>query len=241
MGWSAVWHGCPFSLGVCPYGHTVRSEHFREQANRMEKLVIAVDVPDTETAMAAAGLLAAAAPPFLIKHSYRTFCFGSMLVEAFDVDPEAAFVASLLHDLGLTEEFSGDRSFELVGADHAAALLEAHGWNTARIRLVERAIVRHADLEPREDPVERIVQAGAALDVAGIGLHDVDAKLLRAVVEQYPRDGFVDGILELYFAEIDAQPTGLFAGLEASVTLSGIIPHNPLCAHVGLGGGPTIG
>ena len=126
-------------------------------------------------------------------------------------------------------------------ADHAAALLEAHGWNTARIGLVERAIVRHADLEPREDPVERIVQAGAALDVAGIGLHDVDAKLLRAGVEQYPRDGFVDGILELYFAEIDAQPTGLFAGLEASVTLSGIIPHNPLCAHVGLGGGPTIG
>lgn len=187
-------------------------------------------IPQSAEATAAAELLAEAAKPYLVGHSYRTFLFGTDLVKESDLDLEAAFIASLFHDIGLTDAFRGEKSFELVGADVAAKFLEGRGWTVERIRLVEAAIIRHTEVEPPDSLECRIVQAGAALDVAGFPATAVETEAVREIVLRYPRDGFAEGITADYLAEIAAQPEGAFAELEAAVQLSKIIGHNPLDA-----------
>ncbi len=182
---------------------------------------------DTSIARAAEALLAEAAPPFLVNHSHRTFAFGVLLVEAPDMDIEAAFIASMLHDVGLTDAFAGAESFEKVGAEAAARFLEARGWAPARIRLVEQAIIRHTDLEPHDRPELAVVQRGAALDVTGRPRRALEDPRIAEVVRRHPRLDFADGMLALYHREIDRQPTGTFAGLEESLRLSQTIQTNP--------------
>jgi hypothetical protein len=184
-------------------------------------------VPSTPVAEAAASLAAEACPPFLLRHSYRTYLFGRALVVE-DLDQEAAFVASMLHDIGLTDEHLGDTSFEVVGAEIAARFLEERGWDRDRIRLVEHAIIRHVELGPIDVPELRVVQAGAALDVAGLSLDDVRAEDLRDILRAHPRETMAQEIREAFLAEVRRQPEGAFAQLEATVSLSDVMLRNPL-------------
>lgn len=186
------------------------------------------EIPTTAIAGAAAALASEACEPFLLHHSYRTYLFGRMLVPASDVDEEAAFVAAMIHDLGLTEAHSGDKGFDEVGADLAARFLEKRGWDAQRIHLVEQAIVRHTDLVPNDVPELLIVQAGAALDVAGIPQTAVGAQTTLEIINRYPRTGFAESMRAAYLAEIADQPNGAFAQLEENITLSAMMLANPL-------------
>lgn len=111
--------------------------------------------PATALADAAAALSAEACPPFLDGHNHRTFHFGMLFVDRRAIDAEATFIASMLHDLGLTEAHRADRGFDEVGADLACRFLEGRGWALDRIRLVEQAILRHTRLEANEAPEHR--------------------------------------------------------------------------------------
>ena len=185
-------------------------------------------IPTTPTAAAAAALAAEACPPFLLNHSYRTYCFGRMLVPVPDLDEEAAFVAAMIHDLGLTEAHAAEAGFEQVSADAAARFLETRGWEPERIQLVEQAIIRHTNLAPNDTPEHLVVQAGAALDVAGIPGSDLHASTTRQILERYPRLDFVESMRSLYLSEIEKTPEGVFAELESKLQLSELITHNPL-------------
>jgi len=175
--------------------------------------------PDSAVARAAAALAAEASPPFLLNHLYRTYWYGRALVRT-DLDEEAAYVAAMLHDLGLTEDFRGDSSFELVTAEHAARFLETRDWDVERIGLVERAITRHTNITPNEIPVELVVQGGAAFDVIAFPPDSLGDEVIESVENAFPRDGFKEGVLKLFFAEIEAQPDGVFAKLEESLSFS---------------------
>ncbi|MGA8546148.1 MAG: HD domain-containing protein [Mycobacterium sp.] len=185
-------------------------------------------IPETAAAAAAADLAAVAAPPYLLNHSYRTFLFGRCLVPAGDVDDEAAFVASMLHDLGLTDEHKTEREFTRSGAELACAFLEQRGWPLERIRLVEQAILRHANLVVEEVPVHRLLQAGAAVDVAGLGSDELNPESLSAIVSAYPRLDFVKQMPLIFLDEAHRHPNGAFAELERNVALSTRFAANPI-------------
>jgi HD domain-containing protein len=185
-------------------------------------------IPETAVAAAAADLAAAAAPRYLLNHSYRTFLFGRCLVPAGDVDDEAAFVASMLHDLGLTDEHKTDSEFVRSGADLACSFLERRGWPLERIRLVEEAILRHTNLVAEEVPVHRVVQAGAAVDVAGLGSDELNPEALSAIVSAYPRLDFVEQMRAMFLDEAHRHPNGAFADLERTVSLSSRFGVNPI-------------
>lgn len=177
-------------------------------------------IPESASASAAADLAAAAAPPYLLNHSYRTFLFGRCLVPANDVDDEAAFVAAMLHDLGLTDEYKTDQEFMHSGAELACSFLERQGWPLERIRLVEGAILRHTNLVAEEVPVNRVVQAGASVDVAGLGSDQIDRDLLSGIMSAYPRLDFVKQMRSVFLDEAHRHPGGTFADLERTVALS---------------------
>jgi hypothetical protein len=182
--------------------------------------------PDSEVARAAADLASEASPEFLLNHVHRTYWYGRTLVRT-DLDEEAAYVASMLHDLGLTDRFRGDASFELVTIEHVAPFLEERGWDVERISLVERAITRHTNMTPNEDPVELVVQGGAAFDVIAFPPEGISAETIAAVEAAFPRNGFKEGIGRLYRQEVEAQPDGAFAKLEASLSFSKLAAARP--------------
>ena len=45
------------------------------EAARANRSIMTIEIPDSATAQAAAGLAREAAPAFLLNHSYRTFLF----------------------------------------------------------------------------------------------------------------------------------------------------------------------
>lgn len=186
-----------------------------------------VTIPDSPTAQAAADLARTAAPPFLLNHSYRTYLFGTATV-AGDVDHEAAFVAAVIHDLGLTETHRGTQEFGAVGADVAGRFLSNRGWEPDRIRLVEQAILRHTNLQREDDPTYRVVQAGATIDVVGLGLEAIDRHELTAVLRAYPRLDFVSEMRAAFLDEMSRHPDGAFATLERTVGISAMFAQNPI-------------
>jgi hypothetical protein len=185
-------------------------------------------IPSSPTARAAADLAAEAAPAYLLNHSYRTYLFGRCLVAEPEVDDEAAFVAAMIHDLGLTETYQGEGEFAHAGADLACRLLDARGWDLDRIRLVEEAILRHTNLVAEEVPVYRLVQAGAAVDVAGLGHEELAPDDLARIVHAYPRLDFVTGMRSRFLKEVRRHPEGAFARLERVVGLSDRFGANPI-------------
>ncbi|MDP4510963.1 HD domain-containing protein [Nonomuraea turcica] len=185
-------------------------------------------IPSSLTAQAAANLAAEAAPAYLLNHSYRTYLFGRCIVAEPEVDEEVAFVAAMIHDLGLTDAYQGESDFARSGADLACRFLDSRGWDLDRIHLVEEAILRHTNLVAEEVPVYRLIQAGAAVDVAGLGYEELVPDDLAGILKAYPRLDFVSSMRTRFLEEARRHPEGAFAHLERVVTLSDRFGTNPI-------------
>jgi hypothetical protein len=175
----------------------------------------------------AVALAAATCPPFLLSHNYRTFLFGRMLVPT-DLDEEAAFVASMLHDIGLVQPHSIASSFELLGAAAAEAFLRSHNWAHDRIQLVEQAIILHIEQDPLDVPEMRVFQLGAAFDMYGLLTDSIETAEIDAILAAHPRGTMAADIRNLVAAEIVRRPRGAFAKLETQHALSELVARNPL-------------
>jgi HD domain len=81
--------------------------------------VAGIPLIDSKIAQEATDLVRATSTPSLFNHSMRTYLFGALLGKDLSFDYELFYLASVLHDLGLTEKYAGDRSFEIEGAEAA--------------------------------------------------------------------------------------------------------------------------
>src|SRR5271163_2847257 len=105
-----------------------------------------IELVDTSLVREAMDLARSASESFLYSHLTRSWLFASVLSENMQsiVDPELLAVATLLHDLGLTERFGADARFEVDGANAAKSFLQERGVPEERIRLVWDAIALHS-------------------------------------------------------------------------------------------------
>jgi len=103
----------------------------------------------------------------------RTFLFGLLLGRATTLhfDAELLYLASLLHDLGLTTRFRGELPFEIQGAQAAAAFLAGAGLEPDRVATVWDGIALHCPaVSQYKRPGVALVAAGAGADVVGASL-----------------------------------------------------------------------
>src|SRR5580658_4428594 len=159
------------------------------------KSVAGVTIPDTELCKAAIDLLESSSPGFLCKHCLRTYIFGSLAIQSVGravADEEAAFCASALHDLGLVPAYRRDNRFEVDGADAARQFCEKHQVPRERADLVWKAIALHTSPEIATRLANEIalVHLGAGLELFGLGLERVLPRLVKEVLERYPRLNF---------------------------------------------------
>jgi HD domain len=172
--------------------------------------VAGVQLPDSPLAREALALAQAAGNDALLNHSLRTFLFAELLArhDALAHDAELVFVASIMHDLGLTSGYVSERNrFEVDGALAARDLMRKHGASDASIDTVWDGITLHdaGGLAKWKRAEVRLVNVGVGADFGG-GLDALRREDVVAVLAFAPRDGFIDAFLPAVAAVAAKKP-----------------------------------
>jgi hypothetical protein len=155
--------------------------------------VAGIRLPQSCLARAAAEFSRGHCPEYLFNHCMRTFLFGAAALEKQKLayDPDKAFAAAALHDLGLLPEFeSSSASFEIDGANRAEQLMLQSGLTPRDADIVWHAIVLHDvrfALTRRQGPEAMLVAMGAGCDVDGPDTTMIDAARTAEIVAAFPR------------------------------------------------------
>jgi hypothetical protein len=126
----------------------MNAENRLGEAESLPARVAGVRLVDSKIAKEATRLSRAVSPPYLFNHVLRTFLFGSLVGRAQrqKFDEEILYLASILHDLGLTERFEGDLPFEIQGAEAARRFLDEHAYAKDKAGVVWDGIAMHASV-----------------------------------------------------------------------------------------------
>lgn len=169
--------------------------------------------PDSAIAREALAMSAEVCPPFLHNHNLRAYFWARLLDEGHQpFDDEAVFVALMLHDFGLTDQYrlhgSSEQCFTIVGARAVDDLAAKHRWSDRSAALAAQAITLHLNvaIADRHGREAQLVRMGSGGDVAGLGLDQLQADQISDVVGAYPRHGFKQQIIPVLMREVDERP-----------------------------------
>lgn len=165
--------------------------------------------PSGALAQEAGELARAALPVEIYAHCLRTFLFAELIAKAkrIDHDAEIVYVASIMHDVGLSPaHMSASRPFEVDGAEAAKALLERHGVGGDRSWLAWDAIALHDNggIAAAKQPEVKLVNAGVNADFGAID--DLTPAQVRDVLAAAPRGKFIEAFLNAAAAVAKRKP-----------------------------------
>lgn len=163
------------------------------------KQVAGITIPDTPLANEATDLAKAAEPIEIFNHSLRTYLFAELIAKAkkIDHDSEIVYVASILHDTGLSAQHMSPKfPFEVDGANVARSLLDKHGVSSDRANLAWDAIALHDNggIAQHKQPEVMLVNSGVSADFGGY-LESMTKTEILGVLDAAPRTGFIDVFL----------------------------------------------
>jgi hypothetical protein len=128
--------------------------------------------------------------PFLFNHAVRSWLFAVRLgqVQRVPHDPEVIAVGTLLHDLGLTDSFTGPKRFEIEGADAARAFAREQGLDDRQVQLIWDSVALNST-----PSIGLYKEAEVALCTAGIGVEfgfqydRIPANEMKSILTAFPR------------------------------------------------------
>jgi hypothetical protein len=155
--------------------------------------------------------------PFLYNHVVRSWLFAIVLSQGKQEapDPEFLAVASLLHDLGLTEAHRAAARFEVDGANAARSFLRERKIPQDQIRIVWDAIALHShgSIALYKEPEVAATFEGVAVDAAGYGLDRIPESQLRAILAEFPRLEMKKRITACFLRDAREKPEVTFDNL----------------------------
>lgn len=150
--------------------------------------------PDSEYTRKAVSIVERVHSKAMMGHVHRTWWFAEFLgnKRGLKYDREIVYLASLYHDLGLTEEYCADNRFEVDGADAASRILLADRYADEKAQLVWDGIALHSSggIVDRKQPEIALIYFGAHVDVFGLFLDEITPSFVDDVLQLYPRVGF---------------------------------------------------
>lgn len=174
------------------------------------KRIAGVTLPDTKVARAATELARSVEPPEIFNHSLRTYLFAELIAKAKKIshDVEIVYVASILHDTGLSPTHMSSRyPFEVDGANVTKTLLQKHGVAGVRSDLAWDAVALHDNGGiARHKQVEvMLVNAGVGADF-GAYLDTLSRADVADVLKAAPRTNFINVFLNAAAAVAKRKP-----------------------------------
>lgn len=186
--------------------------------------------PDTALVRAADEACRASASPVTVGHSWRTCAFGLALaqLDGVRVDVERLLAASLLHDVAL-ETPTPRRCFAVVGALRALEVAQAAGADETTARAIADAVCIHVTpgIDVARHPLGAMVSAGAALDLLGMRLWELDPGFVARLEERHPRLQASRALSGFWRAEARAVPSGRAAFLDRVALFSLVMQTAP--------------
>ena len=128
--------------------------------------------------------------PFLFNHAIRSWLFAVRLgqLQGLPHDAEVVAIGSLLHDLGLTDSFTGPKRFEIEGADAARAFAREQGVDDRRVQLIWDSVALNST-----PSIGLYKEAEVALCTAGIGVEfgfqydRIPPNEMKSILAAFPR------------------------------------------------------
>jgi HD domain len=128
--------------------------------------------------------------PYLFNHAVRSWLFAVRLgqLQGMPYDGEVVAVGTLLHDLGLTNSFTGPKRFEIEGADAARAFAREQGVDDRRVQLIWDSVALNST-----PSIGLYKEAEVALCTAGIGLEfgfqydRIPPNEMKSILAAFPR------------------------------------------------------
>jgi hypothetical protein len=144
----------------------------------------------------------------------RSWLFSVLLSECAEraPDPELLAVATILHDLGLTDRYTSENRFEVDGANAARSFLRGRGLSTQRMQVVWDAIALHTtrSIALHKEPEVALAHSGITMDVLGAGLDRIPQDKQGAILAEFPRLGLKNGLKECLSNIVRRKPATTF-------------------------------
>jgi hypothetical protein len=156
----------------------------------MTQVLGGITVIDTPLVTRALDLARTHSEPFLLNHAVRSWLFAVRLGQLAGIpyDAEVVAVGSLLHDLGLTNSFDGQKRFEIEGADAARAFALEQGLDERRAQLIWDSVALNST-----PSIGLYKEAEVALCTAGIGVEfgfqydRIPPNGMKTILDEFPR------------------------------------------------------
>ncbi|WP_416393988.1 MULTISPECIES: HD domain-containing protein [unclassified Curtobacterium] len=183
--------------------------------------VDALLAPPSPVAARALDVVRAWSSPALVNHCLRSWAWAVLLAESdgYEPDRELLFVATMLHDLGVTPSFDAHSvPFEEAGGAVGSVFARGAGWDALRARRVGEVIERHmwTSVDPLLDVEGHLLEVATSLDVSGAGFSRWKASDLRAVTAAVPRLDFSEAFDGLVHEQAGREPSSSAARLDGS-------------------------
>lgn len=182
-----------------------------------------IAVPDSQLAREITELVRDTESPLLFHHSSRVYYWAALAGRhrGLEYDRELLYAGAMFHDMGLTHAHSsGDKRFEVDGANAAAEFLRGRGIGEREVEKVWAAVALHTTPGIPEFMAAEIalVTAGVEMDVLGIRYAMFADADREAVVHAHPRSArFKEDIIEAFYDGIKHKPETTFGNVKADV------------------------
>ena len=158
--------------------------------SRKSRILGGVTVLDTPLISRAMDFARTHSEPFLFNHAVRSWLFAVRLgqLDGIACDAEVVAVGTLLHDLGLTNSFGGQKRFEIEGADAARTFAREEGLDDRRVQLIWDSVALNST-----PSIGLYKEAEVALCTAGIGVEfgfqydRIPPNEMKSILDAFPR------------------------------------------------------
>jgi hypothetical protein len=158
----------------------------------MTRVLAGITVIDTPLITRALDYARVYSEPVLFNHAVRSWLFAVRLgqLQGITHDAEVVAVGTLLHDLGLTDHFSGGhRRFEVEGADSAREFARGQGLDDRRVQLVWDTVALNStpSIALHKEAEVALCTAGIVLDFGGPQYDQIPPNEMKSVLAAFPR------------------------------------------------------
>jgi hypothetical protein len=121
----------------------------------------------------------------------RSWLFASIIAQRNQTvhDGEVLAVATILHDVGLAEDFNGPLRFEVEGANAARAFARDQGLDDRRAQLIWDGVALNStpSIALHKEAEVALSTMGIGLDWGGWGYEALNQTQVGAILEEFPR------------------------------------------------------
>jgi hypothetical protein len=165
--------------------------NLKMRSDRGTRLLAGVSVPDTPVISRAIEFARERTEPYLFNHAMRSWLFASIIAQRNQTvhDGEVLAVATILHDVGLAEDFSGPLRFEVEGANAARAFARNQELDDRRTQLIWDTVALNStpSIALHKEAEVALSTMGIGLDWGGWGYEALTESQIAAILKEFPR------------------------------------------------------